>query len=408
MPKGASLRNTLVRFGEVENSELANRGRFPSLFSFYLTAVGAAVGFGNVWRFPALAKDYGGGAFFVPYVLALMLLGVPLLTLEVAIGQYYQTGNAGSFASFHKFGRGIGLASVFCNFFLITYYTVLLGWVVRSFCDSFTESGEIWTEQETTGEEAIEYFQQDIVGMSTLGENLLPTRLVGENVACSLFAWCVVAASIGFGIKNTGYITYITMGLPVLFLMIFLVNSVSLEGSAQGIIEYIGRWNMSVLRERPDVWSTAATQVFFSLSLNLGAMTNYASHCPRGEAAFHNSIVVSVCNAMFSFVSGFAVFAALGHLAYLQGVNVNDLPFSGFSLVFGTWPLVFGKLKNGIHWVRLLFVDLFLLAIDSVFVFDSPITTILDSALNKGSFNKTSMTFLLCAGAFLMGLIFSK
>lgn len=70
---------------------------------------------------------------------------------------------------------------------------------------------------------------------------------------------------------------------------------------------------------------------------------------------------------MFSFLSGFAVFASMGHLAHLSGTNVNDIPYSGFSLVFGTWPVVFGTFKGGEHWVRLLLFDLFLLGIDSAF-----------------------------------------
>jgi len=78
---------------------------------------------------------------------------------------------------------------------------------------------------------------------------------------------------------------------------------------------------------------------------------------------------------MFSFISGFAVFAALGHLSYVSGIPVNDIPYAGFSLVFGTWPVVFGQLTGGEHWVRLLFVDLFLLGIDSAFsILEGPIT----------------------------------
>ena len=89
-----------------------------------------------------------------------------------------------------------------------------------------------------------------------------------------------------------------------------------------------------------------------------------------------NSCVIAGANSFFSFISGFAVFAALGHLAYLEGVPVEDLEYGGFSLVFGTWPVVLGTLPGGIHWVRLLFFDLFLLGLDSAFAFMEGILTV--------------------------------
>jgi len=88
-------------------------------------------------------------------------------------------------------------------------------------------------------------------------------------------------------------------------------------------------------------------------------MTAYGSHCPRGEPAVLNSCVIAIANSMFSIISGFAIFAALGHLAFLEGVNVTDLDFSGFALVFGTWPVVLNTLPGGSHWVVRYFLALF-------------------------------------------------
>lgn len=136
---------------------------------------------------------------------------------------------------------------------------------------------------------------------------------------------------------------------------------------------------MSVLTEQPDVWSAAVSQIFFSLSVAMGTMTAYGSGCPRGEPATLNSTVVGISNCMFSFISGFAVFASLGHLAYVADVDVSELDYSGFSLVMGTWPVIFGTLPGGDHWVRLLFFDLFLLGIDSAFsILEAPITVLKD------------------------------
>ena len=108
-------------------------------------------------------------------------------------------------------------------------------------------------------------------------------------------------------------------------------------------------------------------------------MTAYGSHCPRGEPATLNSTAIGISDSLFSFISGFAVFASLGHLAYLAGINVEDVSYSGFSLVFGTWPVIFGTLPGGEHWIRLLFFDLFLLGIDSAFsILEGPVTVLRD------------------------------
>lgn len=127
------------------------------------------------------------------------------------------------------------------------------------------------------------------------------------------------------------------MGLPTIFLFVFLFIGVSLEGSGDGIKAYIGEWDLSTLKG--DAWSTAVTQIFFSLSLTFGIMTSYGSHMPRNEPAFVNSCVVAVANSMFSFIAGFAVFAIVGNQAFKEGVTVAELDnssMSTFGLVFGT------------------------------------------------------------------------
>mmetsp|Transcript_9210 Transcript_9210/g.16735 ORF Transcript_9210/g.16735 Transcript_9210/m.16735 type:complete len:168 (-) Transcript_9210:498-1001(-) len=153
------------------------------------------------------------------------------------------------------------------------------------------------------------------------------------------------------------------MGLPIILLFVFLGKAVSLEGSEEGIEQYIGIWDMSVLTKQGEVWSVAASQIFFSIGLTFGILTAYGSHCKRDEPAVLNTCVVAFSNSLFSFIAGFAVFAALGHLAYLEGTEVTKLPYAGFGLVFGTWPVVFNNLPGGIHWVRLILFNLFLLGI---------------------------------------------
>jgi SNF family Na+-dependent transporter len=139
------------------------------------------------------------------------------------------------------------------------------------------------------------------------------------------------------GIKLTGRITYVTMGLPIILLFLFLIGGATLEGSSDGIRAYIGEWDLTVLTEKGEIWSEAVSQIFFSLSVTFGVMTAYSSHMKREEPAFTNSLVVALANSMFSFIAGFAVFSAIGHKAFIEGKDISELDnLTSFGLVFGT------------------------------------------------------------------------
>lgn len=133
-----------------------------------------------------------------------------------------------------------------------------------AFFESFGND-DPWAAEGITGQDAVDYFNEDIIGMGTLDDER-PTRVVWTNVGYSLLVWLSIWLCVAFGLLWTGRITYFTMGLPILLLFVFLGKAVSLEGSEDGIKEYIGRWDMAVLTEDPDVWSTAVSQIFFSLS----------------------------------------------------------------------------------------------------------------------------------------------
>ncbi|CAB9501948.1 chloride-dependent neutral and basic amino acid transporter B [Seminavis robusta] len=382
------------------------REQWSSRLAFYFAAIGAAVGFGNVWRFPALSVTYGGGAFFIPYLLALFFIGIPILILEIGFGQFFQTGDVNVFGGFHPRMRGVGVASVAAGFMLVVYYSMLIAWVVHAFFDSFG-SDDPWGHPDTNGTVAVEYFVGEIIGAKTLGDDGRPTRMVWANVGCAALVWTMCFLGTAFGVQWVGRITYFTMGLPIVLLFVFLIRGLTLEGYQDGIKEYIGVWDLSVLTEQGDVWSTAVSQIFFSIGVTFGIMTAFGSYCPRGDPVTINAFVIALSNSMFSFISGFAVFAALGHLSHTSGIPVTELPYAGFSLVFGTWPVVLGTLPGGEHWVRLLFFDLFLLGIDSAFAFNEAISTvILDTKFFQGT-AKWKVHFGISFCGFLLSLMYA-
>jgi len=385
--------------------ELRERERWSSRAAFYFAAIGAAVGFGNVWRFPSLVYEYGGGAFFVPYLLALFLIGLPILVLEISLGQYYETGDVDVFGGINTRLRGVGLSAIACGYMGVIYYSMLLSWVAHAFFDSFRDDS-IWSNV-VTGSEANDYFADRIIGMETLDpDDPVPTRIVWKNVGCAFLVWTIIYLCIVFGIKWTGRITYFTMGFPVILLFIMLGKAVSLEGSQEGIQQYLSS-DWSVLVNKPEVWPKAVAQIFFSIGINFGMMTAYGSHCQRDEPAFLNSSVIAVSNSLFSFIAGFAVFAALGHLAFLEDTSIDDLGIHGFGLVFGSWPAVLGTLPGGVNWIRLLFFMLFCLGIDSAFSFMEAALTSFGDTVFLGRFDKKFTALGLTLLAWLVSFLYA-
>lgn len=382
------------------------RDRFGSRMAFLFAAVGSAVGFGNVWRFPALAYQYGGGAFFIPYILALFFIGIPILFLEISLGQYYQRGDVSVFASFHKRMRGVGLSSIICGYVVLTYYSMLISWVIRCLFESGTEDAP-WGDEAVSSGDSVGYFFNEIIGMESVGDDLRPTRLLGVNVGYAFLTFLLVFLCVAFGLEATGRVTYVTMGLPVVLLFIFLIRGCTLEGSGAGVKAYIGEWDVSTLDG--SAWSTAVTQIFFSLSVCFGIMTAYGSHMPANEPAFLNSCVIAIANSMFSFIAGFAVFSAIGHQAQVQGVAVESLEnLSGFSLVFGTWPVVLGSLPGGVHWIRLLFFNLFLLGLDSAFSFIEGVVTCVKDTERFRETPKYIVAGVFCLLGFLLSIVYAS
>jgi len=380
------------------------RELWSSRAGFIMASMGAAVGFGNVWRFPALAYSYGGGAFFIPYLIALFFIGIPLLILEVALGQFYRTGDIGAFGGLNTRLRGVGVGSLTCSYCVVLYYIPLIAWTLRAFFESFSNFDENY--KESSGGDAYEYFLFEIIGMSTLGEDLRPTRIVWENWGYLILVYFILFLCVGFGVKTTGRISYFTMGFPILLLFIFLIRAATLEGATEGVKVYIGRWDMDVLADRGDVWSTAVSQIFFSIGVTFGVFTAYGSSNPKDAPIVADSLIIALANSLFSFIAGFAVFSTLGHLAFKQGLPVDEVATSGPGLVFGTYPVVLAGLPNGEHWVRLFFAFLFFLGIDSGFGLSEAVLIVIGDTPLGNKYSKMSLAAVFMVVCAVIDLLF--
>jgi solute carrier family 6 GABA transporter-like protein 1 len=181
------------------------------------------------------------------------------------MGQHLQTGDVGVSGHFSKHLRGVGVASVLSGMMVAMYYVPLISWCIRAFVESFGSMKDDWKDM--SGSQATNYFFHNLIGTYTLDESRRPTRIVPLNVLYLAITWIIVGACLAFGIKWTGRVAYFTMGLPVVMMLILLIRALTLPGASNGIHAYIGDWDMKVLFESPDIWSTAVSQIFFSMGV---------------------------------------------------------------------------------------------------------------------------------------------
>jgi len=378
-----------------------NKETWSSRTSFLLAAIGATVGFGNVWRFPAVLHEDGGGAFFFPYLLALIFIGLPLLLHEIATGQHLRKSDVAISGYFSKHFRGVGLASIFCGFCVLCYYVPLIAWCFRVYFESFGPLRVQWSY--ITGSRTAFYIFEDILGMVTLEEYMKPSKFVIGNIVYLFFTWAIVGSCIAFGVQWTGRMAHFTMGLPLVTLFFLLIRSVTLPGASDGISNYIGSWDWSVLASRPDVWSTAVSQIFFGLGITFGIMTAFGSRCEKNAPAFENSVIIATSNSMFSFLSGFCIFALMGCLAKVE----EDFTVkAGPAFLLGAYPASLSTIPLGLHWFRFVFFNFILLGLNSAFAMLQAIVW----AIEETTFNTLSRTQLVavfCTIGFLFGLLYS-
>ena len=357
---------------------------------FLLAAIGSAVGLGNIWRFPYVAYANGGGAFLIPYFVALLTAGIPLMMLEYALGVRMQAGPPIAFAKIKKGLEWIGWWSIMAAFIIITYYAVIMAWCWNYLYHSVTLA---W------GNDAGGFFITEVLQRSS-GPGALGNPVMGIVIGL-LLTWGVVYWIIHKGIGRVGKVVMATVPLPIILLAILVIRGVTLPGAADGLNFYLAP-DFSKLLD-PHVWLAAYGQIFFSLSLAMGIMIVYASYLPKRSDVTNNAFITSFANCGTSFFAGFAIFSTLGYLAYATGVDVSEVAGAGPGLAFVTIPTAIAKLPIAAAFFGIIFfLTLLTLAVDSLFsLVEANVTAVMD----KWGFNRQRVTLVICLMAFIIGLL---
>lgn len=321
------------------------RERLGSRLGFILLSAGCAIGIGNVWKFPYMAGQNGGGAFVLIYLFFLIVMGVPVMTMEFSMGRasrrspvrlYQQLEKPGSKWHIHGYIAMLG------NYVLMMFYTTVAGWMIRYFVD--TAKGEFEGNQvEKVAAKFGEMLSQPVPMIVYMG-----------IVVCGGFLIC----SIGLQ-KGLERITKYMMGALILLIIVLAVNSILLKGGAEGLKFYLLPDFGKVARIGVGkVVVAAMNQSFFTLSLGIGAMAIFGSYIDNKKALMGESINVAVLDTFVALMSGFIIFPA----CYAYGVEAT----SGPSLIFITLPNIFNHLSYGRIWGSLFFIFLTFAAFSTV------------------------------------------
>ncbi|XP_076824914.1 sodium- and chloride-dependent GABA transporter 1-like [Clavelina lepadiformis] len=412
-------------------------------WDFILSSAGVCIGLGNIWRFPYLCFKYGGGAFLLPYWLSVIVLAIPLLILDISLGQSIQKGVIASWSTVPIF-KGIAFACATMIFHSNLSYPIILVWVskylVSSFnsrlpwatCDNewnrdgcvgidivtgvsntsaFNTTSAISiltnvTNQTQTMSSAEQFWNYEVLEISSGLEELGSLRL--DLVLYLGLIWILGYLAIFKGIKWSAKVVYFTATVPIVLILVVVVRGATLEGASLGIYHYLTP-NVTLLKDT-EVWVGAATQVLYSFCVATGSLTTLGSYNKYNQNFLKDILMIVLSNCLASFLCGFAVFSTLGSMAHAQNQTMDEVAQSGPGLIFIVYPQALTFLPLPQFWNAIFFLTIFLMGFDSQLIYVEAFCALfLDYFRPLRTFHKYSRPIFLafgCLGFYLSGLIF--
>ena len=334
------------------------RERLGSRLGFILLSAGCAIGVGNVWKFPYMCGQYGGGAFVLFYVFFLLILGLPIMTMEFAVGRASQKSPVAAYRVLEKPGQKWHLHGYACllgNYVLMMFYTVVAGWMLHYFY--LTATGKL--------------AGLDATGVGEAFGNMLaqPGTLVFWMVVVVLIGFTVVGMGVQNGVER---VTKVMMVALLAIMVILAINSIMMDGGSEGLKFYlVPDFERMMEIGIGETIVGAMNQAFFTLSLGIGAMAIFGSYIDKEHTLFGEAINVAVLDTFVAIVAGLIIFPA----CFSYGVEAG----SGPSLIFITLPNIFNHIPLGRLWGSLFFIFLAFAAFSTVIaVFENIISCCMD------------------------------
>ncbi|MBR5850722.1 MAG: sodium-dependent transporter [Alistipes sp.] len=327
------------------------RATFGGKVGAVLVTAGSAVGLGNIWRFPYVAGEHGGGAFLLLYVACILLMGLPLMISEFSIGTATRKNAVGAFRQLNKRWAGVGYLGVLSSTLILGFYLVVAGWTAEYMIHSFVNDPILHSTDITMHQASFERFITH------------PWKPLLYAALFSLGTHLIVSLGVKEGIERAAKVM---MPLLFLFLIILTVHSILLPGGMEGVRFFL----------RPDFSKisinsvlAAVGQAFFSLSIGLGTMITYASYFKKNTSIQHTAVEVTVLDTLVAVLSGMMIFPAV----FSAGIE----PTAGPSLIFITLPSIFSSMPLSAVWSSIFFVLLVVAALTSTISMHESVTAYL-------------------------------
>ena len=367
---------------------MVQQTQWDSSIAFIFAMIGAAVGLGNIWRFSYVLYSNGGGSFFIPYLIAIAIMGIPFLILEYGVGFTFKESFSKIMKKINPRFEIIAWILVIFVFIVTIYYMVILSWDLVYLGSSFTFS---W------GADAAAYFVQTVGGSSNLSNAsflLIPTT-VGVLVLW-IALWFISHRNVDEGIGKVSKIL-----IPALFVIMggIIIYALTLPGAGLGISalltpDWTKLWDVKI-------WLAAFARIIFSLSMGQAIALTYASYLPENSKLIDNVLIVVASNSLFEICTAFGVFSILGYMSYTGGTPLVQLVTEGTGLVFIVFPMIFNIMGPiGRVLAPLLFLAILFAGITSALGFFEPM---LNSTSVKLGWSRTKTATVLS----IIGCVFS-
>jgi len=337
---------------------MQKRERFASRLGFILISAGCSIGLGDVWRFPYITGQYGGGIFVLIYLVFIFALGLPIITMELAVGRASQKSIATSFHVMQKKGQKwhwMSYAGIAGNYILMMFYTTIAGWMLAYF---------------------YKYLTGTFSGLDTGQVGKIFTDLVANPLEMTI--WMVITNVFCFSVCSFGLqegvekVTKIMMVALLAIIVVLAVKSMTLPNSSAGLDFYL-RPDLNRIKEH-GVWNTifaAMSQAFFTLSIGIGSLAIFGSYIGKERSLLGESVNIAVLDTAISIVAGLIIFPAC--------FSFNVDPGEGPGLVFVTLPNIFNSMAGGRIWGTLFFIFMTFAAYSTVIaVFENIISFAMD------------------------------
>ncbi|XP_077975721.1 sodium- and chloride-dependent betaine transporter-like [Styela clava] len=407
-------------------------------FEFIFNIIGYNVGLGNIWRFSYLCFKNGGGAFLIPYLLCGFFCGLPLLFMEVSIGQFTRQGCIGVW-NLVPLMRGIGYGSTLLCIYTLIYFVYAMAWCIYYTVHSFTSEalpwatcGNSWNSDNCISSIRTNRSLKEMVENSSISnynislenshlstsefwDNHVLQRSSGVHdmggfsnwkmLGCFVSAWLMCYLCIAKGIRTSGKAAYVTVIVPYVLMFGLFIRGITLEGAGSGVMFYITP-NMTRLID-PETWLDAGGQVLYSLGVCYGVLYGFGSYNKFNYDCYRSSyLFVGVCYGSSLFF-GFVVFSFLGHMAHEQGKDIRNVVEGGPGLVFQVFPAEFALLPASQLWSALFFITLTGLAIDGSYATTEGCITAIQDYYREYFGSQRRLHYLrigFCFGLMILGL----